>query len=442
MEDQYINAEKYVLGSILSDSNCLDMVRETVRPEMFHNGINRAMFECACELQDEGQAVDIATVGHRFQENGGKLSGEYIYDIQQAAVIASDVQAYCDILVKESMRLDMMQSLSARLRDLEMGSEPREIAIDVTTEMDSLSNGQSDSRAATFEETFGEMLDSIIETQAGRKARSVKCGLPSLDRILGGGMQGNGLYILAARPGKGKTAFALAIARRVAEQGVRTVFVSLEMDREQLMSRIVAADIGGVSATTILNGTYGQETSDRIVECGTRLRKIPLMFNRQKSMNLKDIRYIAKVSKAQFVVIDYLGLIADENANGKLYEETTKKSKQLKQMARELECPILCLAQLNRELEKRNSKKPMLSDLRDSGSIEQDADAVMFNWVEDDTEDYELPEDATSDPVELKLVVAKNRHGSVGVLPMYWDKLSGRITELQKDSDLVGRVPF
>lgn len=444
MDGQYTNAEKFIIGVVLADGRRLPEIRKTVRPEMFHDPVYRGIFEVSCDLSDEGTAVDIVTVAHKCGEYGNRIDSELLDDLTKVATTASEIGMYCEILVRESMRRDMLYSVHQRLQDLETGSEPGEIAVEILSEMNTFCNGERVTGGVGFEESFVSMMQDISDIQEGRKAPATPSGFPSLDKVLGGGFQRNGMYVIAARPGKGKTAMALSIAKNVASSGKRTLFVSLEMDRAQLVARIVSADIGGVSATTILNGTFEQDLWDSITDCATRMSSIPLTFNWQKSMSVKDIRYLAKTCRSEFVVIDYLGLIANENESGKLYEETTKKSKQIKAMARDLECPVLCLAQMNRESEKRGNKKPMLSDLRDSGSIEQDADAVIFNWVEDETEDYELPEGQTSDPVDLKLVVAKNRHGRMGIIPMYWDKLSGKITELQKagENGWTDRIPF
>lgn len=443
-EEQYLNAEKFVLGAILARKDVLPDVRKTVRAEMFYHTDYRDIFEVACDLYDEGTAVDIATVGGRFIEKRGNMDGSLLSELTYAAEAASDISAYCEIIVRESTRMDLIYSVRQRLNALESGEDPNKSAVDILSDMDTFCNGEKMRGGVGLSESFVSLMEDITDIQEGRKAPATPSGFSSLDKILGGGFQRNGLYIVAARPGKGKTAIALSIAKNVAKTGKRTLFISLEMDRTQIASRLASADIGGISPTTILNGTFDRSYWDKITECASRFDKLPITFNWQKGMSVKDIRYLAKSCRSEFVVIDYLGLIANENESGKIYEETTKKSKQLKSMARDLECPVLCLAQMNRESEKRGNKKPMLSDLRDSGSIEQDADAVIFNWVEDDTEDYELPEDATADPVDLKLVVAKNRHGRIGIVPMYWDKLSGKITELQKagESGWTGRIPF
>lgn len=443
IDEQYVRTEQYIVGAVLKDSRCLEDVRERVRSEMFLDVEYRAIFNAACQLQDEGKTVDIVTIGSRVKKNGGKMSGEVVSDLVYAAGSATDVIAYCTILSNEYLRQEMMRRMSSWVADLSSGSDPREIALSVSEQTKALAEGTAQ-RGVSIRESVTDLLLHIQDIQEGQTVPTVKSGYKDLDRILGGGFQRNGLYILAARPGKGKTTMALNIAKKVAKRGHTVVFISLEMDRDQLSARIVASDVGGISPTAVLNATFPSEKMDAITDAATRTERLPIIFNMENSLDVKEIRLFSKSCKPDFIVIDYLGLIANENERGGIYEETTKKSKQLKLVARELGCPVLCLAQMNRESEKREKKKPMLSDLRDSGSIEQDADAVMFIWVENDKEDFELPEDALSDPVDLKLVVAKNRHGRIGIVPMYWDKLSGKITELQKagESGWTGRIPF
>lgn len=443
IDEQYVRTEQYIVGAILKDSRCLEDVRAKVRPEMFLDIEYRTIFDAACQLQDEGKTVDIVTIGNRIKKSGGRMSGEVVGELTYAAGFATDTLAYCDILANEFIRQELMRRLSSWVADLSTGSDPRTVALMISEQTKELTEGTAP-KGVSLQESVADLLSQIQEIQEGKSVPTIKSGYRDLDKILGGGFQRNGLYILAARPGKGKTTMALNIAKKIAKRGSKVMFVSLEMDRDQLSARIVASDIGGISPTAVLNATFPKEKLDDITETAIRTEGLPIIFNAEKSLDVKEIRLLAKTCKPDFVVIDYLGLITNENERGGIYEETTKKSKQLKLVARELGCPVLCLAQMNRDSEKRDKKKPMLSDLRDSGSIEQDADAVMFIWVENDKEDFELPEDALSDPIDLKLVIAKNRHGRIGIVPMYWDKLSGKITELQKagESGWTGRIPF
>lgn len=432
---EYMRTEQYIIGAIVADERCLDDVRSLVRPEMFSNGINRGLFESACQLQDEGTAVDIVSVGAKYKAKGEVLPGDYVSDLVAAACTAADANTYCQILRKEYKRRCLLGDSMRWIEDLRSGEDPRIIAIEMADKMKQYDENEDATDTLKIEESVVETLNRASDMQTGAKFPSIPSGYKSLDHTLGGGFQKNGLYVLAARPGKGKTSLALNLSRNIAKNGYRVLFISLEMDDYQLTSKLIAADVGNISATDIMTGSFDEIRWDDIRESANRIGKLPIAYNKQGTLNIKDVRVLAKSYKPDFIVIDYLGLIVNENERGSLYEETTKKSKQLKQIAREMKCPILCLAQLNREVERSRDGKPMLSHLRDSGSIEQDADCVLFNYIEQDTNDSDLTEEQRSAPVELSLIVAKNRHGSVGTIPMYWDKVCGKITALQKKMD-------
>lgn len=233
-----------------------------------------------------------------------------------------------------------------------------------------------------------------------------------------------GLYILAARPGCGKTTFAVNIAMRMLQKGARLLFVSLEMSRQQLIARFVSADFGKVTATQILSNDYPKtdELVDGVTDSITKLSNYPLHFNRRGSLNLQEIHFLAKQTGAEAVVIDYLGLM--KHGDGKsLYERVTATSNGLKRMARNLGIPVLCLCQLNREVESRKNEPPRLSDLRDSGAIEQDADAVLL------IHKFTLENENEYDAIPMDLHVAKNRHGKTGKVEFVWYMRNGRMLE-------------
>lgn len=432
LTEQQISAEQSIVGSILIDTGkCLDAVRGEVRAEMFGTEVNRNLFSAACLLQDEGQPVDPVTVLSKMQELGYECKRTYIIELLDMTPTAANVMAYCEVLKGENLRRELYLELRRQQGRLREGTSPQDVSSDTVSAIERLAQGDSDRGAVTASDVMVELWDTIQQIQDGTMEPAMKTGYEKLDRILEGGFQRNGLYILAARPGRGKTTVALNIAKRVAKAGRRVLFISLEMDREQLVSRILATEIGGVSAAQIMNGKLtSQEEWGDLAHAASQVSRLPITFNRQESMNVPEIRYLAKTSRSELLVIDYLGLIENENENGKLYEEVTKTSKRLKLMARGLGVPILCLAQLNRESDKRQGRKPMLSDLRDSGSIEQDADGVIFNYINEETNAYASPDEDTE---YLDLIVAKNRHGPTGEVNMVWSKKDGRILEMVEE---------
>lgn len=428
--EQQVTAEQAVIGAILIDDKCLNEVRNIVKPDMFSIQRDRDAFAAACTLQDEGKSIDPVTIGAKIREidSNTDWTNSYALDLITVTATAANVLAHCDVLKSEYMRRVMLHEMSYQTKKLMGGNPPKEISADMMEFLDKLSRGDSKSGIVSAMEAATELISNIDEITSGRKQPALPTGYRNLDDILGEGLQRNGFYILAARPGCGKTTFALNVAYRVAVRGRRVLFISLEMDREQLVARILASEIGGISPTKILNGMMKQEEMDKVVGQSYAFSRLPIFFNLADSLSVSEIKYLAKLSKADLVVIDYLGLIESQNENGKLYEEVTKNSKRLKLMARSLGVPVLCLAQMNRESEKRNNgdKKPKLSDLRDSGSIEQDADAVIFHYIDSAAKDYAT---AVPDMEYLDLIVAKNRHGRTDTANMIWSKKDGKISE-------------
>ena len=263
---------------------------------------------------------------------------------------------------------------------------------------------------------------SEIVNNAAETVPFLTTGYKALDRILGGGLMNGCLYILAARPGQGKTTLGASIAETVAKKGKTVLFISLEMTRAQLAARRIAAHVGTVTATQVLTGQIEGSDMDAVTAAMSELSRRKILFNRRSRVNVREIQFLARKNKADLVVIDYLGLI--QHGEGKtLYERITTTSNQLKQLTTTLNVPVLCLAQLNREIEGRSKGEPRLSDLRDSGAIEQDADVVML------LHRLNVPDLRIDDPQPLDLVIAKNRYGPQGKVSLSWYLRNGRITQ-------------
>ncbi len=429
MDDQQATAERGIIGSILLDESCLSESRELIDWTMFFNPVLQAAFKTACEMQDDGEKIDPVTLGAKMVGQGLEWTSGFAIQLMDEIATSANARAYCDILKRESDRRGLLQMLALQRQSLLNGSDPQDVRLDMASYLDRENDSSKKSGLVTQEEATTSFLNSMMEAQEGKVEPAIRTGYRKLDEMLAGGFQRNGFYVLAARPGRGKTAFALNIAFRVAKRGKRVLFISLEMDREQLISRIIASDIGVLGPAQILNGRFtGQDLTDKVVSSATKIAKLPIVYNRADRLNVQEIKHLTRISKADLVVLDYLGLVEYDNENGKPYEEVTKISRKLKLLAKSTGSPILCLAQLNRESEKRSDKRPILSDLRETGAIEQDADGVLFNlpaveqeeaWANDDT-------GATA----LTIIVEKNRHGATGDVEMNWYKKPGRIVEV------------
>ena len=234
MEDQYLKTEQYILGAIFADEKCINSVREKITPNMFMNPTNKGLYEAVCELQDEKVGIDIATVGMRFKQNGGIWDREYLSELVNAACTASDIDAYCDILVKENVRRSIYSAMHDWMLEIESGVDPFGVATIISQKMDDWCD-YSDvvQDGVPYEKAVQNMMERASESQEGKRKPAVKCGYSTLDRILGGGFQRNGMYILAARPGKGKTAMAINLAKRIASHGNKVLFISLDYRDEE-----------------------------------------------------------------------------------------------------------------------------------------------------------------------------------------------------------------
>lgn len=416
---QGISPDVSLAGSILIDPRCLDEVRRTITPEMFGDRRCRAIYAAACELSDEGATVDPVTIRSRASEWDDTFSRQAM----EITLTAANVGAYCEALHTEFLRRELLAGIQERADALLAGHDPLGEATELLTLTERITEGSYDAGVVSAREAAAELLEDLDRVDEGYRA-FVETGVSELDHILGGGLIREGLYILAARPGCGKTTLAAALAERMLERGRRILFVSLEMSRKQLMARRVAAEAGRVTAAQILRGELSEEERKAVGENLVKLSKRPLFFNRRASLNTSEIQFLAKQNRADVVIIDYLGLMR-HGAGKSLYERVTGTSNQLKRMARGLETPVLCLAQLNREVEGRQNQEPRLYDLRDSGAIEQDADGVLLihRPAIEDADEY--------GPTPMEVTVAKNRHGRTGKIELNWYMRSGRILEVR-----------
>lgn len=415
-----LESSSTILGSILIDGGCLDAVRSEITPEMFPLLNQQTIFRAACALADEGQPVDPVTIGHRVREMGGDWSNEYALQLMDVTPTSANVTEWCRLLRTEAMARTLEEQTRKASENLLDGQDPFAVAQELTSAIETVTNAENSSGVVSSSEAMIELADIVQE--ASERTMYLQTGYRALDGLLGGGLMCGCLYILAARPGQGKTTLGAAVAEHVAASGKTVLFVSLEMTRQQLAARRIAAYVGTISATQVLTGDLLSEDMDRVTDAMSVLGQRRILFNRRGKVDVREIQFLAQKNKADLVVIDYLGLI--QHGQGKsLYEKVTETSNRLKQMSITLNVPILCLAQLNREVEGRKNDPPRLSDLRDSGAIEQDADAVLLlhRPVREGQDDAQL--------AALDVIVEKNRYGPRGTVPLNWALRNGRIVD-------------
>lgn len=419
-------AEQSVIGSMLIDPACIPDVLARVQEEDFYLQPHKDIFNAIRALQFAGEMVDPVTVLERMKESGTYLetSQQYALELMQVTPTAAHVMAYADILNNETMKRRLLEIPDYIAEKISGGMTPQDVCIYVQDKAKMIAESTASSDLVTSLDAcsdFYRYLDSL-----GEKRRPyVPSGFADIDRVLGGGFMNEGLYILAARPGCGKTTLALQIAEKVAKSGAPTLFMSLEMSNYQITAKRISVE-SGMNYTKIITGNIARGEHGSIAEACGILSDRPLTINRRASASVDDIGFLAhQIRGLGFVVIDYLGLVRN-NYGTKLYEKVTDTSNRLKGLARQLGVPVLCLAQLNREVEGRVSGRPKISDLRDSGAIEQDADGILLLHRNMD----DVPDDV---PADLTCIIGKNRHGRTGDVNLKFYLPTGRIYAVMED---------
>lgn len=416
-----LEAESAVCGSILLDDACLPEVLEHLTEADFVLEANRSIFRAAVELYRREEPVDPVSIR---AEARGAVSDAYMMELMQATNTAANAGIYAEETRRASMRRSLValgQELEQRASTLE--GTPRELISAAQRELEAIEAQDTARELATSGDTLLAYYRHRERVDAG-SGGYVPTGYRSLDRLLGGGLLNSGFYILAARPGMGKTTFGLAVADQVAKQNGPVLFVSLEMDEEQLAAKRLAR-AAGIAYDALMMGNLGDEERARAAEWSSKVSQIPVYTNRKPRATVDDIANMArKVKGLKLLVVDYFGLIRTEERAKNRYEAMTEVSGQLKTLARKLKVPLLCLAQINRENAQRQDKRPQLSDLRDTGALEQDADGVIFLHC---NSYYNQERPDPWEPDYMQIILAKNRHASTGTCDAAFYRAVGRI---------------
>ena len=418
-------ASQSVAGSILCDAACLPAVRPLVSRDDFTLAAERAIFEAACRLEDEGKPADVVTILEDARKHGADVSDRYAAELLQITPTAAHAEAYARQVHEEAVRRRLASVGETLLEDAQ---DPQKTTAGViAATMQALENADTAPQTAMLStsDALSGFLDYRERLDAGQ-AVTVSTGYPGLDKLLGGGMLHQGLYILAARPGCGKTTLGLKLAEQAAKSGA-CLFFSLEMSAEQLTARRIAAESGLGIGRLMVGRKFDDDEQAKMANAASALSTHDFRLNRAPGASVADIAQAAHLTKnLRLVVVDYLGLVRSDERGLPIYERTTRNSNALKALARSLTVPVLCLCQLNRAAEQRADKVPSMADLRDSGAIEQDADAVILLHRPGM---YEPGEVKPWESQTLTAIVAKNRHGATGKLNFDFWGSSGIIRE-------------
>jgi replicative DNA helicase len=428
---QSLEAEQSVLGSMLIDKEAIAKAMEILRDEDFHTEANRTVFKLICDLFDAGAAVDVITVAEKARQKGAldDIGGvQYITTLTNVVPTAANIEHYARIVEEKSI---LRKLISTATHIVAMGFAARE---DVATILDhaqrqilDISLHRSVQGYAVLKDVLIDTLERIEFLYANKgSATGVASGFSDLDTMTTG-FQPSDLVIVAARPSVGKSSFALAISRHAAvDDKVPVGMFSLEMAKEQLAQRILCAE-AGIDGQRLRNGYLQDADWKKLSEALGRLGEAPVYIDDAPNASLMEVRTKARRMKAEhnigLMVIDYLQLMHMGGKYENRQQEIATISRSLKALARELSIPIVALSQLSRQVEHREGKRPVLSDLRESGALEQDADVVIFLHNTEEAENV------------LEIVVAKQRNGPTGSVKLYFQKNIGRFHPLEKGAE-------
>lgn len=412
-----IEAEMAVLGALLIDWGAMGDVITKLRPERFYSLQNQVIFDAMCTLFKNNTRGDTLTLVDQLQKEGNleKAGGvAYIASLTDVVPSSANVEHYAEIVMDRATRRDLIKICN------ELKAESYDVKTESSTLLDSaeqkifsLAERNQTTEIYSLDRVFGKVID-VIDKRYQTKAEftGVPSGFGKLDTMTAG-FQKSELIIIGARPSIGKTAFALSMMQNIAiEKRIPCGFFSLEMPYESIGMRLIS-QVAKISSNKIRTGHLSTQDFGRLQNAAGMCYKAPFYIADTPNMKLLDLRALARrmvvEHKIEILFIDYIGLITTENPNAPVYEQVSEISKSLKALARELEIPIVTLCQVSRDAE---GEEPSLNQLRGSGSIEQDADVVMF--LHRDRKAM-----TENNPIqEAKLIVAKQRNGMTGYVPL------------------------
>lgn len=419
-------AEKNVVGGIILRPEICDDVAMVIRPEDFYSESLKRIYQQLLNMKNSGMGIDLLLLAEQLRASGEleEIGGEdFLVDMMQNVQIAAHAVQYASIVREQAIRRDMIEASSIVLRN---AYSPEVSARELLGEAEQRILGVGDRRSTNQVENLDEVLKDITTRLSEGNSINADCvqtGFRGLDKLLGG-LHPSELIILAARPSMGKTALATNIADYVAVVRRQPVlFVSLEMSKRDLAIRLLSAR-AKIKGDHFRTAYLSSQEWTRLAEATSALGDAPIYIDDATTRNVTEINAVARRLHRKetlgLIVIDYLGLIQTDNPNDpNRQEQVAKCSRRLKAMARELKVPVLCLAQLNREMEKESKKRPRLSHLRESGAIEQDADVVMFVHREEYYQDKNQAHDSNTENNAV-VIVAKQRNGPTGDVQLYW----------------------
>ena len=418
---QSLEAEQAVLGSILIDSRCVADVIGILRPEDFYLQQNREIYETIYTMFNFSQTIDPVTVLDKMRELGVHRdnSRDYILQLMEITPTAANVERYANIVRDKAMLRGLSQAGVdiCEIVHSQVGT-PGEMLEAAEKKIYALRKGERGDTLEHIGTVMHRVFDNLTElAQSDSMIPGLSTGLRDLDMKING-LNKSDLLLIAARPAMGKTSFALNIGLNVAKKYNSTVaFFSLEMSREQLVMRLLSGE-SFVDSQKMATGKLSEEEWEKLCMASASLTQTDIRVDDNPSITVAEMNAkLRRVENLGLVIIDYLQLMTGSGysrASENRVQVVGEISRSLKIMAKELNVPVICLSQLSRAVESRQDKRPIMSDLRESGAIEQDADAILFLY----RDDYYNPN--TEEKNVAECIVSKNRHGETGTVKLQW----------------------
>ena len=418
-----VEAEQAVLGSMLIDARCVPEVIDQLRSDDFYVRQNREIYDTIYSMFNYSLTIDPVTVLEHMKQNGvydENTSRGYLLQLMDTTPTAANVVEYIGILKDKTLLRRVAEAAGDLTALIQQGTETGQDILEAAEQrIYAIRQGRAARGLIPISNVLIDVYDRLTELAASESAiPGLSTGLTDLDRAISG-LNKSDLILLAARPGMGKTSMALNILLEAGKKsGKNVAFFSLEMSREQLALRLISSECF-VDNKKLVTGKLTEEDWEKVAVAADSLNRSRIVIDDDSSVSVADISAkCRRMDNLGLVIIDYLQLM--QSAGGRTYSGENRQqvvsdiSRALKIMAKELDVPVLCLSQLSRANESRSDKRPMLSDLRESGAIEQDADIVMFLYREG------YYDKDTPNPNLAECIIAKNRHGETRTVELQW----------------------
>lgn len=424
-----IDAEQSVLGAILLDSDCLDSVLEILDSEIyFYEPLNALIYKTILKLFEDGEKIDFIKILFEICKEDKAHEKEircHLLELVNIVPHISNVEAYAKIVKEKYNKREICKISEYAVKELKNKDDVKFILNEVNKKFSELERISTEGKPLKGKELLSKVLDKVDKIKSCGGITGLKTGFKTLDKEITGLNKGE-LIIIAGRPGMGKTSFALNMATNIAKNH-NVLFFSLEMSASNLMLKCINSELG----FRLEDIDTKKEDNQKLLKCLEDIEKLNIFIDDSSEETVPKIKFkTKKLKNIEAIFVDHLGLLKTDGRNANKVQEISELTRDLKILAKTLDIPVICLSQLSRASESRQDKRPVLSDLRDSGSIEQDADVVLMLYRPGYYANL-LGEKVDQNLCEI--IIAKNRHGSPKTVEIKWDGSTTKFTEKQPE---------